>query len=214
MAWGETFIFLKYFNILIYLPDGPREVEARLKSQKCSLRDTWYHHCHHSPLSLFSLSSSSSWYNHLYHHCNLIGWLSQNDFILNFLDEPLPHFMIIHTIMLITTINHVWSSGRPGRQSTWSWVLDGWDPREKVEANHEDQFFHSWHLSDHDDHSNKLLDCWCSSSTLILPPKGGMRSIDRNAWASEAAFQAGIVLLRVALMFRVSFFIQKLKMGF
>ena len=122
--------------------------------------------------------------------------------------------MIIHTIMLITTINHVWSSGRPGRQSTWSWVLDGWDPREKVEANHEDQFFHSWHLSDHDDHSNKLLDCWCSSSTLILPPKGGMRSIDRNAWASEAAFQAGIVLLRVALMFRVSFFFQKLKMVF
>ena len=55
MAWGETFIFLKYFNILIYLPDGPREVEARLKSQKCSLRDTWYHHYHHSPLSLFSL---------------------------------------------------------------------------------------------------------------------------------------------------------------
>ena len=47
MAWGETFIFLKYFNILIYLPDGPREVEARLKSQKCSLRDTWYHHYHH-----------------------------------------------------------------------------------------------------------------------------------------------------------------------
>ena len=43
MAWGETFIFLEYFNILIYLPDGPREVEARLKSQKCSLRDTWYH---------------------------------------------------------------------------------------------------------------------------------------------------------------------------
>ena len=117
--------------------------------------------------------------------------------------------MIIHTIMLITTINHVWSSGRPGRQSTWSWVLDGWDPREKVEANHEDQFFHSWHLSDHDDHSNKLLDCWCSSSTLILPPKGGMRSIDRNAWASEAAFQAGTVLHRDELMFRVSFFIQK-----